>query len=42
VLLDEGLRERSLNLGKEVARRLSWDRCARATAEVYREVLEHA
>ncbi len=42
VLADEGLRERSLNLGKEVARRLSWDRCARATADVYREVLEHA
>lgn len=41
-LADEGLRERSLNLGKEVARRLSWDRCARATADVYREVLEHA
>jgi len=42
MLADEGLRERSLNLGKEVARRLSWDRCARATADVYREVLEHA
>lgn len=40
VLSDEGLRRQSLNLGREVARRLSWDRCARATADVYREVLE--
>jgi O-antigen biosynthesis alpha-1,2-mannosyltransferase len=42
LLGDEGLRERSLNLGREVARRLSWDRCARATADVYREVLKEA
>jgi glycosyltransferase involved in cell wall biosynthesis len=26
--------------GREAARRLTWDRCARATADVYREVLE--
>jgi len=42
VLADEGLRSRAINSGREVARRLSWDRCARATADVYREVLEQA
>jgi glycosyltransferase involved in cell wall biosynthesis len=26
--------------GREAARRLTWDFCARATADVYREVLE--
>jgi len=26
--------------GKAVARELTWDRCARITADVYREVLE--
>ncbi len=36
---DEGLRERSINLGREAARRLTWGRCARATADVYHEVL---
>jgi len=40
VLSDEGLRERTINLGREVSRELTWDRCARATADVYREVLE--
>lgn len=40
LLSDQGLRGRSINLGREVAQRLSWDRCARATADVYREVLE--
>jgi glycosyltransferase involved in cell wall biosynthesis len=40
LLADEGLRARAINSGREVARRLSWDRCARATADVYREVLE--
>ncbi|HEY6327327.1 MAG TPA: glycosyltransferase family 1 protein [Candidatus Cybelea sp.] len=40
LLADEGLRSRAINSGREVARRLSWDRCARATADVYREVLE--
>jgi glycosyltransferase involved in cell wall biosynthesis len=39
---DEGLRERTINLGREAARELTWDRCARATADVYREVLEKA
>ncbi len=40
LLADEGLRSRAINSGREVARRLSWDHCARATADVYREVLE--
>ncbi len=40
LLADEGLRSRAINSGREVARRLSWDRCARATADVYREILE--
>lgn len=37
---DEVRRARIVNLGRETARSLTWDRCARATAEVYREVLE--
>jgi glycosyltransferase involved in cell wall biosynthesis len=40
ILTDQGTRERSVNLGREAAGRLTWDRCARATADVYREVLE--
>jgi glycosyltransferase involved in cell wall biosynthesis len=40
MLTDQATRERSVNLGREVAERLTWDRCARATADVYREVLE--
>jgi alpha-1,3-rhamnosyl/mannosyltransferase len=40
LLSDEGLRTRAINLGREAAHRLTWDRCARATADVYREVLE--
>jgi O-antigen biosynthesis alpha-1,2-mannosyltransferase len=40
ILDDEGLRARTINLGREVSRELTWDRCARATADVYREVLE--
>ena len=40
LLDDEGLRESAINQGKDVARRLTWDRCARATADVYREALE--
>jgi glycosyltransferase involved in cell wall biosynthesis len=40
LLADEGLRMRSINSGRELAQRLTWDRCARATADVYREVLE--
>ena len=40
LLADEGRRGRFVNLGREIARSLTWDRCARATADVYREVLE--
>jgi hypothetical protein len=40
ILTDQGTRERSVNVGVEAAARLTWDRCARATADVYREVLE--
>ena len=36
---NEGLRTRSINLGLQAARQLTWDRCARATADVYHEVL---
>jgi glycosyltransferase involved in cell wall biosynthesis len=39
VLGDDGLRGRTVALGREVARKLTWDRCARATADVYGEVL---
>ncbi len=40
LLTDEGLRARTVKSGSDVARELTWDRCARATADVYREVLE--
>lgn len=40
ILADEGLRERLRNQGYELARVLTWDACARATADVYREALE--
>ena len=40
MLVDQGERRRSVNVGLEAARRLTWDHCARATADVYREVLE--
>ncbi len=40
VLDDQGLRARLIEGGREIARTLTWDRCAAATAEVYREVLE--
>lgn len=42
LLGDEVRRLRAINMGSEVARELTWDRCARATADVYREVLEEA
>jgi glycosyltransferase involved in cell wall biosynthesis len=42
VLRDEELRGRLIRLGRETAQRLTWDRCARATADVYREVLEQS
>lgn len=37
---EEGLRERLIERGRSAAQQLTWDRCARATADVYREVLE--
>lgn len=40
LLTDQGVRDRSVNLGVQAAAALTWDRCARATADVYREVLE--
>lgn len=40
VIADAGFRERFVNLGRRIAQTLTWDRCARATADVYREVLE--
>jgi alpha-1,3-rhamnosyl/mannosyltransferase len=40
LLENEGRRQQFVKLGREIARSLTWDRCARATADVYREVLE--
>jgi glycosyltransferase involved in cell wall biosynthesis len=40
LLGNERLRIRSIELGREIAARLTWDQCARATADVYREVLQ--
>lgn len=40
ILDGEGLRGRLIARGSEVAATLGWDRCARETADVYREVLE--
>jgi glycosyltransferase involved in cell wall biosynthesis len=40
LISDDVLRARTIEIGREVARELTWDRCARATADVYREVLE--
>lgn len=40
IVSDESTRERLVAAGKEVAGRLGWDRCARETADIYREVLE--
>lgn len=42
VLSDEGLRGRLVNEGRARAATLTWDRCALATAAVYREILEGA
>jgi glycosyltransferase involved in cell wall biosynthesis len=38
--VDQGERVRSVKVGVEAARRLTWDHCARQTADVYREVLK--
>jgi glycosyltransferase involved in cell wall biosynthesis len=40
LLGDRGLRLRAIEKGRDAAQGLTWDRCARATADVYREVLE--
>jgi len=40
LLTDQGLRASTIKQGREVAARLTWQRCASATADVYREVLE--
>ena len=40
LVTDEGLRARFVKVGRRIAGTLGWDRCARATADVYREVLE--
>lgn len=37
---DQGLRAQLVNNGFTVAKTLTWDRCARSTAECYREILE--
>lgn len=37
---DQGLREQLVNKGYANAKKLTWDRCARSTADVYREILE--
>lgn len=42
VLSDQGLRGRLVNEGRARAAELTWDRCARATADVYREVLQRS
>ena len=39
VLHDEGLRATLVNEGRVLASKLTWDRCARLTADVYHEVL---
>ncbi|MBV8245083.1 MAG: glycosyltransferase family 4 protein [Candidatus Eremiobacteraeota bacterium] len=40
VLTDEGLRSALVSEGRRIAERLTWEACARATADVYREILE--
>jgi glycosyltransferase involved in cell wall biosynthesis len=40
ILTDGAVRTRSVELGRAAARDLTWERCARETADVYREVLE--
>jgi glycosyltransferase involved in cell wall biosynthesis len=39
VLADQGLRSKLVNEGRARAETLTWERCARETADVYREVL---
>ncbi|MDQ2871982.1 MAG: glycosyltransferase, partial [Candidatus Eremiobacteraeota bacterium] len=40
LLADEGQRTALVNEGRTLAASLTWDRCAEATAGVYRDVLE--
>jgi glycosyltransferase involved in cell wall biosynthesis len=40
IVSDEGLRARLVNRGYETAKGLTWERCARATADCYREIVE--
>jgi glycosyltransferase involved in cell wall biosynthesis len=40
LLENEVRRDRLVNIGRRIAASLTWDRCARATADVYGEVLE--
>ncbi len=40
LLANPDVRLRAIEKGSEAARNLTWDRCARATADVYREILE--
>lgn len=42
LLTDDALRTRSIELGRAAAKELTWERCARETADVYREVLEES
>lgn len=42
IVSDQGLRTKLVNEGRARAETLTWDRCARATADVYREVLEES
>ncbi len=42
VLADQGLRTKLVNEGRARAAQLTWDRCARETANVYREVVEES
>ena len=40
MLTDDELRRATIERGRQAARALTWDRCARATADVYHEVLQ--
>ncbi len=42
LLGDAGLRAQFVERGRSLARTLTWDRCARSTADLYHEVLETA
>ncbi len=42
IVSDQGLRTKLVNEGRARAETLTWDRCARATADIYREVLEES